>query len=515
MKHAHASTMPLDWCGEILGHHDIGIAMVEALGDIEDIVAMSRVCKAIKPFTDEALEAARLLAGLHSVRKLDAAARKGNLRMVRWFFKALRDHPAQRKITFERACGAAAEHGHVPILVYLRSAGATFTHHTCACAASHGQLDCLKWLYANGVPSGGLVLAPLVVAGAARARDPACLKYVLGLGCRGNELAMGGAAELPDATNMELLHATGTWVSEFSMRRAAERGRLENLKWLHARSKERLIPRGVVNAAAMHGRCDCLEYAHKNGAQLNGNELRQALRCCCYYGDLDCVAYLVSVGAEIDFLVIKKAVELGNTKLIDGFVANGHHPDEEHMRFALERTELGEIEDRNWKVDSVILACLRRHGVQWPEDTIDHILNVSHGSFAWDHHQFTTFRKAVTYGARITFKHKKICCARNFHDAVRFLAEKGYSFDDDGGELMHTAVVHDSLYCVEVLRRMGVRCNREQKFDLRTRQKKNDYIGEGYINSSHEYMALGFPDSWLWRFPFWNTPVGHRKKYNF
>ena len=502
--------MPLDWCDEILGHHDMGIAMVEALENIEDVVAMSRVCKATKAFTDEALEAARLLVGLHNVRKLDAAARKGNLRMVRWFFKGLRDHPAQRRMTLERACGAAAEFGHVPILVYLRSTGATFTHHTCACAASHGQLDCLKWLYANGVPLGGLVLAPEVVNGAARARDPACLKYVLGLGCRGNELAMGEAAELPDATNMELLHATGTWVSEFSMRRAAERGRLENLKWLHARSKERLIPKGVVNAAAMHGRRNCLEYAHKNGAPLDQWGLQDALKCCCFWGDLDCVAYLVSVGAEIDFFIIKKAVMLGNTKFIDGFVANGHLPDEKHMRFALERMELGEVEDRNWKVESRILACLRGNGVQWPADTIDRILNLPHGILNWSHHQFTLFRKAVTYGAPIAFKHKKICCARNFHDAVRFLAERGYSFDDDDGELLHTAVLNDSLYCVEVLRRMGVRCNHEQKFDLAGRKKKKNYVGERYINCSHEYMALGFPDSWQWRFPFWNTPVGYR-----
>jgi len=297
------------------------------------------------------------------------------------------------------------------------------------------------------------------------------------------------------------------------MRRAAERGRLENLKWLHARSKERLIPKGVVNAAAMHGRRDCLEYAHKNGAPLDQWGLQDALKCCCFYGDLDCVAYLVSVGAEIDFLVIKKAVELGNTNFIDGFVANGHLPDEKHMRFALERMELGEVEDRNWKVESRILACLRGHGVQWSADTIDRILNLPHGVLNWSHHQFTLFRKAVTYGAHIAFKHKKICCARNFHDAVRFLAEKGYTFDDDEGELLHTAVLNDSLYCVEVLRRMGVRCNREQKFDLAARakrEKKKNYLGENYMNSSHEYMALGFPDSWQWRFPFWNTPVGYR-----
>lgn len=502
MKHAKAPTMPLGWCDEILGHHDIGVAMVEALETIEDVVAMRRVCKATKPFTDDALEAARLLAGLHNVRKLDAAARKGNLRMVRWFFKALRDPPTQRWITFERVCAAAAEFGHNHILVYLRSVGATFTQNTCAAAASHGQMDCLKWLHANGVLLGGANLAPDVVYGAARASDPACLKYVLGLGCRGNEIAMGGAAELPDATNMELLHATGTPVSKYSMRRAAERGRLENLKWLHARSEEQLIPRSVVNAAAMHGRRNCLEYAHKNGAPLDRWGLQEALRCCCFWGDLDCVAYLVSVGAEIDFLIIKKAVELCNTKFIDGFVANGHPPDEKHMRFALERIELGELEDRNWKVESRILACLRGHGVQWPADTIDRILNLPHGVFNWNHHQFTTLRKAVTYGARITFKHKKICCARNFHDAVRFLAEKGHSFDDDDGELMHTAVIHDSLYCVEALRRMGVRCNQEQKSYLGTLQKKKGYIGEGYINSSHEYMALDFPDSWQWRFPF-------------
>ena len=191
-----------------------------------------------------------------------------------------------------------------------------------------GQLACLKWLYANGVPFGGANnLAPEVVDGAARARDPTCLKFVLELGCRGNELtAMGRAAELPDATNMEILHATGVQASEYSMRRAAESGRLENLKWLHARSSERLIPRGVVNAAAMHGRRNCLEYAHKHGAPLNQDGLHDALRCCCYWGDLDCVDYLVSVGAEIDFRIINKAVELGNTKFIDGFVANDRSP---------------------------------------------------------------------------------------------------------------------------------------------------------------------------------------------
>ena len=502
--------MPLDWCGEVLGHHDIGIAMVEALENIEDVVAMSRVCTATKPFTDEARKEAKLLAELQSVRKLESAARKGNLRMARWFVKHLREAPSHRPFTFERACNQAARSGHVPMLKYLRSAGGTFTLLTCANAASMGQLACLKWLYANGVPFGGANnLAPEVVDGAARARDPTCLKFVLELGCRGNELAMGRAAELPDATNMEILFATGLKASEYSMRRAAESGRLENLKWLHARCSERCIGRGVVNAASMHGRRDCLEYAHKHGAPLDQDGLHDALKCCCYWGDLDCVDYLVSVGAEIDFRIINKAVELGNTKFIDGFVANGHQPTEVHMRAALARTELGEVEDRNWKVESGILACLRRHGVPWPENMINQIIDTRY----WDHRNFTTFRKAVTYGAPITFRHKKVLCARNRHDAVRFLAEQGYSFDDDDGELLHTAVLNDSLFCVEVLRRMGVRCNHEQKIDLARRaktEKKKIYTGTTYMNSAHEYMALGFPDTWQWRFPFWNTPVGYR-----
>lgn len=502
--------MPLDWCGEILGHHDIGAAVVEALEDIEDVVALSRVCTATKAFTDEARKAAKLLAEPQGARKLEAAARKGNLRMARWFVKRLREPPNRRVLTFERACAEAARFGHVHILKYLRNGGGTFTLHTCASAASMGQLACLKWLYANGVAFGGANnLAPEVAEGAAKARDPACLKFVLERGCHGNELAMGNAAELPDATNMELLHAAGVQVSEYSMRRAAESGRLENLKWLHARSSERLIARGVVNAAAMHGRRACLEYAHKHGAPLDENGLRDALRVCCYWGDLDCVDYLVSVGAEIDFRIINKAVELGNTKFIDGFVANGHMPTEVHMRTALARTELGELEDRNWKVESGILACLRRHGVPWPEDMISQIID----SRYWDHGNFTKFRKAVTYGVPVTFRHKKILCARNRHDAVRFLAERGYSFDDDEGELLHTAVLNDSLYCVEVLRRMGVRCNGEQKFDLARRakaEKKKSYTGTSYMNSAHEYMALGFPDTWQWRFPFWNTPVGYR-----
>ena len=394
------------------------------------------------------------------------------------------------------------------MLKYLRSAGGTFTLHTCASAASMGQLVCLQWLYANGVPFGGANnLAPEVVNGAAKARDPACLKYVLELGCRGYEIAMGAAAELPNETNMELLYATGVKAAILDATRGRKRPARE--PWLHARSSERLIARGVVNAAAMLAGAPA-QYAHKHGARLDENGLHDALKVCCYWGGLDCVDYLVSVGAEIDFRIINKAVELGNTKFIDAFVANGHMPTEVHMRTALTRTELGEVEDRNWKVESEILACLRRHGVPWPVATIDHIINGNH----WDHRRFTTFRKAVTYGAQITFRHKKVLCARNRHDAVRFLAERGCSFDDDEGELLHTAVLNDSLFCVEVLRRMGVRCNDEQKFDLAKRvqgEKKKSYMGKHYMNSAHEYMALGFPDTWQWRFPFWNTPVGYRK----
>jgi hypothetical protein len=500
--------MPLDWCTEILGHHDIGPVVIEALKDMEDVIAMNGTCQATKAYTDKEVKDAQLLVNVQGVRKVEAAARRGKLRMVRWFLRRMECHPLViRKPTLERACSEAACYGHVHVIEYLRDIGTTLTLFTAASAATGGQLECLKWLHVNGERFGNGNSAFEVTLGASRACDTACLEFVLEMGCKGNYLAMGAAAELPHAASMELLYAKGTEVNDHAMNMAAKRGRLENLKWLHARSPNGLIPQKAVVSAALHGHRDCLEYANLNSARLSQKDLQDALKGSCYSEtpyNLDCLTYIVSIGGVIDDQVMGQAVRLGNTKFVDTFVAYGHKPKEVHMRLALFRTEVGELEDRNWKVESRILACLRKHNTKWPDDTISSLINPAL-SRPWDHRLMTLLRKAVTYGAKVQYGHKHDCCVRNLHDALLFMGKMGMTLDDKDGKLMHTAVIHNSLYSVEVLRAMGVRCNCSHQLDIENRVKEQDLVelfGTPYLNTSHEYMKLGFPESWKWRFPF-------------
>ena len=86
--------MPLDWCDEILGHHDIGGPWWRR-SRTSRTVAMSHV-HGHQGLHRRGAQGGQLLAEPQSARTRGGRC-KGNLRMARWFVKRLREPPNQQQ----------------------------------------------------------------------------------------------------------------------------------------------------------------------------------------------------------------------------------------------------------------------------------------------------------------------------------------------------------------------------------------------------------------------------------
>ena len=74
----------------------------------------------------------------------NAAARLGNLQLLRWL------HSAGRPVG--DVCNAAAAAGRLAVLQWAREHGCPWDEDTCALAARGGHLEVLQWARANGCP---------------------------------------------------------------------------------------------------------------------------------------------------------------------------------------------------------------------------------------------------------------------------------------------------------------------------------------------------------------------------
>ena len=82
---------------------------------------------------------------LHPELNYDAAASHGHLEVLKW----LRSEGCPWDAS---ACRSAARGGHLEVLKWLRKEGCPWDERTCERAASRGHLDVLKFAYENGCP---------------------------------------------------------------------------------------------------------------------------------------------------------------------------------------------------------------------------------------------------------------------------------------------------------------------------------------------------------------------------
>lgn len=505
------ATTKADWVGEVLTHHDIGEMMPNTLVLIQDVRVYGLLCKATYALVKPILTNGAAIMNQGHCSGATTAARQGNLRMVRWL--TLTD-PGVGSNTYRSGnmSAAAARMGHFHILEYLKDIGGRFNVHTCAAAAAAGRLDVLQWL--DGVTTitvGNDAKQRDIFAisdGAAHAKDPACLKYALAKGCRFHAHTMTIAAMFGCVENLELLKAAGVKPGEILAHAvaAAVNGRIENLRWLHENGAP--ITTEAVGSAAKKGRLNCLRYAFTHSG-LDSWSLRQdLLKQTCKATSWECVEFLLSVDAYINGEIVNEAVKQANTDFIDRFVAMGHPPRPKAYELALkiEGNTCAENVAETWKRDllgnnetflhSNTLACLRKHGIPWRPQAVEDLLDISKEQCLRS--QRMRLKKAIHYGAPVSFKAKQLCCRHQHQDMLEFMLEFGHRFDDDDGALLAECVKYNALFCVEVLRRHGVTRYGEKHAAI------VEHIAglPGFKDSAYQYVKEGFPKSWAWRFPF-------------
>ena len=504
------ATTDADWVGEVLTHHDIGEVIMNALDRMQDVRAYGLLCKATCTHAKPILAVGAEIANHGHCTGSATAARTGNLRMVRWLCET---DPGAGSNTYRAGpmAAAAARMGHFHILEYLKDIGGRFDAYTCASAGAGGRLDVLEWLDSvTKIGGKGMKLQDgfQITDGAARAKDPACLKYVLAKGCRANDHTMTNAAMYGCVENLELLKAAGVKPGAINAHAAgaAISGRIEHLRWLHENGAP--MTTEAASGAAEKGRPECLRYAFTHSG-LDSWSLRQdLLKQTCKSTSWECVEFLLSADAYVDEEIVNEAVKHANTDFIDRFVAMGHKPRPKAYELALRiegNTTAANVAE-TWKRDllgnndtflhSNTLACLRKHNIAWRPQAVEGLLDIPKEKFL--RAQRMRLQKAIFYGAPVSFKAKQLCCRNQHHDMLDVMLQSGHTFDDADGAMLAECVKYNALFCVEVLRRHGVTRYGEKHAAI------VEHIASlpGFKDTAYQYVKEGFPKSWEWRFPF-------------
>ena len=132
----------------------------------------------------------------------------------------------------------------------------------CRAAASHGHLEALRWLRARGCPWG-----QTASSSAAGAGHLEVLRYLHENGCEWNEYTCSGAAKCGHLEVLRYLHDHGCPWGEQTCSAAALTGHLEVLRYAH----EHGCPwdKETCMYAAGGGHLEVLRYAHEHGCPWN------------------------------------------------------------------------------------------------------------------------------------------------------------------------------------------------------------------------------------------------------
>lgn len=98
------------------------------------------------------------IGAIHAYETIDAAARTGDVVALAWALEA----GGRREARY--ACAAAAVHGRIDVLAWLRERGCPWDGTTCLKAAAAGHLHVLKWAYARGCPERAKLICPTAAA---------------------------------------------------------------------------------------------------------------------------------------------------------------------------------------------------------------------------------------------------------------------------------------------------------------------------------------------------------------
>jgi hypothetical protein len=108
----------------------------------------------------------------------DAAARHGHLHCLKY----LREQGCPAVY----ACTYAAQYGHLDCLAYAHEKGCGWVGHlTCTVAASNGRFECLKYAHEHGAPWSAATTTRAAVYG-----QYECLRYCVVHGCSADDRAM-------------------------------------------------------------------------------------------------------------------------------------------------------------------------------------------------------------------------------------------------------------------------------------------------------------------------------------
>jgi hypothetical protein len=128
----------------------------------------------------------------------------------------------------ELVCSAAAAHGQLEALVWLRGRGCSWSKHVCSSAARAGHLEVLRYAHEHGCPWDEQTCSSAAIGGHLEV-----LQYAHEHGCPSDEYtctyaAMGGHLEV-----LQYAHEHGCPWDELTCAHAARGGHLEMLRYAH------------------------------------------------------------------------------------------------------------------------------------------------------------------------------------------------------------------------------------------------------------------------------------------
>jgi hypothetical protein len=160
-------------------------------------------------------------------------AKKGDLKGVQYLH-----HRLGRKCHDTTAMDGASFHGHLEVVQFLHSIGATCTTFAMDSASLEGRLDVVQYLHSIGAPC-----SHFAMDGASGKGHLAVVKFLHSIGATCTTGAMDVASSFGHLAVVQFLHSIGATCTKMAMDNAGSRGHLEVVQFLHKSYKFKLIQR--------------------------------------------------------------------------------------------------------------------------------------------------------------------------------------------------------------------------------------------------------------------------------
>lgn len=226
----------------------------------------------------------------------------------------------------------AAAAGHIECIKQLITTEADKDGHTTVCyAAMFGHFDCVKWLVAEGFHK-----CKYTVACAARCGRNDILRWLIDNGFKKSWNAFEGAGAGGHVHTIEFLINEGGFTNVNMATLAASKcGHADCLKWIVDNDIDRARDALVIDAAALRGHFDCLQFLIRAGYSKsdlttlyaararstncirllveNGfHKSHIAVDCAVRLKDFDALIYMVGVGFPVELKAFNRDFELIN-----------------------------------------------------------------------------------------------------------------------------------------------------------------------------------------------------------